>query len=154
MKESVMQRSLLKWVKTKYPRVTFISTSTASGGFGTRLKAADIHSEDAHSDIIFLKKSGQYSYLCIELKAGEDKIFSKKGVLKINPDVKSHRHLIAQHKFSIKCLNDGGFATFCCSLNEAMIVIKCYMNIEKGGEYEEGLSISLEKYELDGYSKC
>ena len=119
--EEKIQCEFFKYLRLQYPNV--VAISEASGlrvSTGMAMKLKRMRSDHTQLDVIILEPRGKYHGLVIELKA--------KNIFKKNGELLKDQHLHDQQK-TIDLLNSKGYyATFACSLDEAIEVLDRYMN--------------------------
>jgi len=109
-----------------------------------RIKAVKLNSkEDKHPDILITTPSCGYHGLAMELKAGEDKLFTKKGVFRLSLSETTYPHIRRQHDTLKDYYRDGYFSCFSCNAQESKNIISAYLH--GNTQYLES---TLDKYKI------
>lgn len=114
--ESRIQQACVRWFRMQYPRYARLLFAVPNGGGRSRVEAAIMKGEGVTAgvaDLLLLVPSGEYPYLCIEIKTA------------------SGRQSPAQKEWQKNVEEAGGRYAVCRSLGDFMSLINDYLCVHQ-----------------------
>lgn len=121
--EYSLQVAVCNWLNLQFPNVLYMSDTVASLKLtmGQAMRNKKIQKDDFKTpDLIIFEPRGKYHGLFIELKV--------KSPFKQNGELLKNDHLEGQQKTINDLIDRGYYATFATGFDEAVEIIKKYMN--------------------------
>ena len=122
-REDLLQLSVVEYIRTAYPKVLFQSgvLSGMKMSIGQAVKAKKLGHNKGYPDLMIFHTNSKYSGLFIELKADPEKLYTQTG------ELRHSEHIDRQASIIDRLAEQGYFACFACTLEEAVRYIDRYM---------------------------